>query len=126
VLSVRACTAGVAATAPLAVHYAVELTPRTRSRRADPSPKLRQSPGSALIHNVQDESVLPLIATESLHCGSGSYPSWQEGNTALRGGQHLGFGVVRRYHRNSKMETAEQVLIQEDGAAAAQCIVAPS
>jgi hypothetical protein len=33
----------VAATAALAVHYAVELTPRTRSRRADPSPKLRQS-----------------------------------------------------------------------------------
>jgi cold shock protein len=27
-------------------------------------------------------------------------------NLALRGGQRLGFGVVRRYHRKSKMETA--------------------
>ena len=80
------------------------------------------------MHIVLRLSHLPsnIAQLRCVPCGSGPYPSWQEGNTALRGGQHLGFGVVRRYHRNSKMETAEQVLIQEDGAAAAQCIVAPS
>jgi hypothetical protein len=28
------------------------------------------------IHDVQDESAIAPIATESLHCGSGLYPSW--------------------------------------------------